>query len=229
VNRLVFLLLAALTFSPVLTAAQERGAPDREEVRALAALRTLKELTPRLQKHSPAQRRAIYLAVAVERGLLAREEAESFARLLGAVPGFDAAARQLCGGGSPARDGALYELRLARALAERGVRVVELRRSFRGDPGKKVTDIDVLVEHPRGAFVAIECKSGSAPTDSVNADAVTLQHYVAQHPSTRAAFSFLGAPTALARKLLEIKGILLLTGPPEEQVASLDAALSGGQ
>lgn len=202
-------------------AAAVQSLPAGREIAELAQIKLLSELTPHLQRFSPAERRAVYLAVAVERQLLPAKEAIDLLQALGSVEGFDRAARQLCGYGSPARDGALFELRVARAFVERKMQVREIRHPFKDDPGKRTTDIDLVVESPPGHLIAIECKSGAAPTDSVNADAVTLQHFIAKHPGARAAFSFAGKPTALSRKLLEIKGIAVLSGGPEFQADAL--------
>ena len=174
-----------------------------------------------MQRFSPAERRAVYLAIAVERQLLPSTEAVDLLQTLGTIEGFDRAARQLCGYGSPARDGALFELRIAHAFVAKKMRVTVIRQPFKDDPGKRSTDIDIVVEHPVGRLIGIECKSGAAPTDSVNADAVTLQHFIAKHPGARAAFSFAGKPTALSQKLLKIKGIAVLAGSPEAQADAL--------
>ena len=204
---------------PPATAVQ--SLPAGREITELAQMKLLSELTPRLQRFAPSERRAIYLAVAVERQLLPATEAVDLLQALGSVEGFDRAARQLCGYGSPARDGALFELRVARAFVERKMQVREIRHPFKDDPAKRSTDIDLVVESPAGHLIAIECKSGAAPTDSVNADALTLQHFIAKHPGARAAFSFAGKPTALSKKLLEIKGIAVLSGGPEVQADAL--------
>jgi len=78
-----------------------------------------------------------------------------------------------------------------------------------------------VVEYPAAHLIGIECKSGAAPTDRVNADAVTLQHFVAKHPGAVAAFSFGAKPSALSQKLLELKGIAILLGSPKEQAGTL--------
>jgi hypothetical protein len=203
--------------------------PAGNEIAELARLRLLSDLTPRLQRFSPTERRSIYLAIAVERGLLTSAEAIDLLQTLGTVPGFDRAARQLCGYGSPARDGALYELRIARAFAEKKMKVAGIRMPFKDDPAKRRTDIDLVVEHPAGRLIGIECKSGATNTDRVNADAVTLQHFVAKHSGARAAFSFGAKPTALAQKLLEIKGIAILSGSPKKQAEALWKFASAGE
>ena len=215
------LLHAAPGREPETPAADVRPLPAGREIAELSQLRLLSDLTPRLQRFSPAERRAVYLAIAVERQLLRSAEAVDLVQTLGTIDGFDRAARQLCGYGSPARDGALFELRVARAFVARKMPVIEIRQPFKDDPGKRSTDIDLVVEHPAGHLIGIECKSGAAPTDSVNADAVTLQHFIAKHPGGRAAFSFAGKPTALAQKLLELKGIAVLAGSPEAQAEAL--------
>lgn len=195
--------------------------PNGPEIADLAKIKLLKDLTPRLQRYTAIERRGIYLAIAVERRLLSTAEATDLLSTLGAVEGFDRAARHLCGYGSPARDGALFELRTGRAFAEAGARLVEIRRPFKGDPAKRLTDIDLVIEFPPRTLIGIECKSGTAPTDSVNADAVTLQHFMAKHPGSRAAFAFSSGPGALSRKLLTLKGIGILVGLPAEQAKAL--------
>lgn len=215
------MLHAAPGREPETPAAEVRPLPAGREIAELAQLRLLSDLTPRLQRFAPAERRAVYLAIAVERQLLPSAEAVELLQTLGTIDGFDRAARQLCGYGSPARDGALFELRVARAFVGKKMPVIEIRQPFKDDPGKRSTDIDIVVEHPAGRLIGIECKSGAAPTDSVNADAVTLQHFIAKHPGARAAFSFAGKPTALSQKLLAIKGIAILAGSPDAQADAL--------
>jgi len=141
-------LFCALSILSVLNALPQR-APGREpepppvavsslpagsEIAELARLKLLSELTPRLQRYSPVERRAIYLAIAVERRLLPSTEAIDLLQTLGSIEGFDRAARQLCGYGSPARDGALFELRLARAFVEKKMRVSAIRISWSNTP-----------------------------------------------------------------------------------------------
>ena len=210
-------------------AADVRSLPSGAEIKELAQLKLLKDLTPRLQHFSPAERRAVYLAIAVERQLLPSKEAAELLQTLGAIEGFDRTARQLCGYGSPARDGALFELRVARAFVEKGMPVREIRQPFKDDPNKRITDIDLVVEHPVGHLIGIECKSGAAPTINVNADAQTLQHFIAKHPGARAAFSFAANPTALSQKLLENKGIVILTGSPKAQADTLWEAMAAAE
>ncbi len=214
---------------PQTTIAEARSLPAGKEIEELAQLKLLKDLTPRLQHFSPAERRGVYLAIAVRRQLLPTAEALDLLQTLGSVKGFDVAARQLCGYGSPARDGALFELRVARAFVEKKMRVIEIRQPFKDDPDKRRTDIDVVVEHPAGQLIGIECKSGAAPTDSVSADAATLQHFIAKHPGARAAFSFAGKPTPLSQKLLESKGITVLAGSPGAQADALWEVTSGSE
>ena len=219
---LLFLLGGFLPIAPEREpspAAVVRSLPAGAEIKELAQLKLLKDLTPRLQHFSLAERREVYLAIAVERNLLTSTEALELLQSLGAVKGFDAAARQLCGYGSPARDGALYELRVGRAFVEKGMPVIEIRQPFKGDPNKRLTDIDLVVEHPVGHLTGIECKSGTPPAVNVNADAETLQHFIAKHPGARAAFSFGGKP--VSQKLLESKGIAILTGSPMAQADTL--------
>ena len=206
---------------PQTPAADVQTLPKGKEIEELAQLKLLSDLTPRLQRFSPAERRAVYLAIAVERQILPSAEALDLLQTLGSVEGFDRAARQLCGYGSAGQDGALFELRVARAFVKKKMQVIEIRQPFKDDPNKRSTDIDLVVEHPAGHLIGIECKSGAAPTDSVSADADTLLHFIAKHPGARAAFSFARKPTALSEKLLGIKGITILTGSPEAQADAL--------
>src|SRR5438093_150385 len=101
---ILFLFGSALPFAvgrePQPTAAAQ-PLPTGSEIEELAKLKLLKDLTPRLQSHTSAERRAIYLAIAVERQLLPSAEAADLLQILGGIAGFDRAARQLCGYGSP--------------------------------------------------------------------------------------------------------------------------------
>jgi Holliday junction resolvase-like predicted endonuclease len=152
----------------------------------------------------------LVVRVAAQDGRLTVQEAETLYSSLRDVPGFAKTAKWLLVGerGSKQLIGSLQELQIASKLQKSGYKVVELRAHFRGDPAKKFTDIDLIVEKGGKRF-AIESKAWGkeAQWDQIALDAGTLKAYEKIHPGTTSYFLFKQSPSDLVIKKLNESGI----------------------
>jgi len=167
---------------------------------------------------TPVQRAEVFVRIASEDGRIVKAEAETLFKNLQDVEGLSKTAKWVLVGerNSPQMVGALYELKAANALSEKGYKILGLRTQF-SHPGKKITDIDLLVEKGGRRF-AIESKAHakSMRWDEVVADAETLLHYRKANPTFEPVFLFKTEPSELVSVKLRQMGIKkLVVDSPE--------------
>lgn len=152
----------------------------------------------------------LLLRVAAKEGRIEIQEAETLYRSLRDVPGFSRTAKWILVGerSSSPVIGSLQELRIAGNLQKSGYKVLELRAPFRGDPVKRLTDIDLIVEKGGKRF-AIESKAYQKGLrwDEIALDADTLKAYANQNHGTTLYFVFKTRPSDLVMKKLNEQGI----------------------
>jgi len=152
----------------------------------------------------------LVLRVAAKDGRITAQEAETLYASLREVPGFANTAKWLLVGEKTSKQliGSLQELRIAGNLQKSGYKVVELRKTFLGDPAKVRADIDLIVEKGGKRF-AIESKAWGheAQWDQIALDAGTLKAYEKLNPGTISYFLFKQQPSPLVVKKLEDNGI----------------------
>lgn len=178
-----------------------------------------------------------YTRIAIARGSVQRNEAESLFKNLRGIPGFSSTMSKTIGMNPGGTRGHLNELRIANAAANRGFKVEGIGIKYNDGLKTMDTDLDVLISK-NGKRFPIEAKDYDDITfanlsDVMRPDMDSLVAYKKMSPApdkTYPIFTVTHRPSdpnveALMKKEADRRGIELIFGSSEEQLMQLETLM----
>lgn len=178
-----------------------------------------------------------YVRIAIQRGNLRREEAETMFKNLRGVDGFSSTMSKILGVGSGMNRGHLNELRIASAAADRGFKVEGIGIKYSDGIKKSPTDLDILISK-NGKKFPIEAKdyddinlTSLSNTMRPDMDSLVAYRRMASSPNAvHPVFTVTHQPSdpsvlKLMQREASKRGIELVYGSPDEQLIQLEQLL----
>lgn len=178
-----------------------------------------------------------FTRIAIARGALQRQEAESMFKNLHGVNGFRSTISKTIGMNPGGTRGHLNELRIANAAADRGFKIEGIGLKYNDGLKKGDTDLDVLISK-NGKRFAIEAKdyddiNFAKLSDVMQPDMDSLVAYKRMSPypdKTHPIFTVTHRPSdpnveARMEKEAARRGVELIFGSPEEQLMQLETLM----
>jgi len=175
-----------------------------------------------------------YARIAIHRGSIKREEAESLFKNLHGVDGFGSTMAKVIGVNPAATRGHLNELRIANAAAERGYKVEGIGIKYSDGIKNRQTDLDVLISR-NGKKFPVEAKDyddltlqSLSNTMRPDMDSLVAYRNMASAPDKiHPVFTVTYRPSdpavlQLMQKEADKRGIELIYGSPDEMIIQLE-------